>query len=139
MPFLKKVGSSFRNLRDRIRVSITVTKSNILFFLGVFLVVVLAILIRLSSILRGSLMIKAFDPWIQYYTARYISEHSFYEFFTWHDYKSWFPDGIERFSLRPGLPFTAAAIWALLNFIGIPISIYDVCYFFPAFILDTKN
>jgi len=87
----------------------------------------------MSPILRGPTLIKAFDPWIQYYNAQYLSEHSLFEYFNWHDFKSWYPDGYPRDGLRPGLTFTVVGIYNVLNFIGIPISIYDVCYFFPAF------
>jgi dolichyl-diphosphooligosaccharide--protein glycosyltransferase len=103
-----------------------------LFFLAIFMVVFLAILIRMSPILRGPRLIKAFDPWIQWYNAEYLSEHSLYEYFTWHDYKSWYPTGFYRGILRPGLTFTVVIIYKILTFFGIPVSLYDVCYFFPA-------
>ena len=106
---------------------------NILFFLALFLVVTLAIVIRLSPIVEGNYLIKAFDPWIQYYNAEYLSTHSVFEYFNWHDIKSWFPEGYDRGSLRPGLTFTVVIIYQLINSIGIPISLYDVCFFFPAF------
>jgi dolichyl-diphosphooligosaccharide--protein glycosyltransferase len=122
-----------RNFRDRVRTSINIKAQNILFFIAILLVVIIAILIRISPILRGPILIKAFDPWIQYYTAQYIADHELYEFFNWHDYKSWYPTGIARYKLRPGLPFTAAIVYSILNFFGLPFSVYEVCYFFPAF------
>jgi dolichyl-diphosphooligosaccharide--protein glycosyltransferase len=130
---MTKIGASFRNLRDRIRVAVNVKAENIIFFLALFLVVALAVMIRLTPILRPPLLIKAFDPWIQYYNAKYISEHSLYEYFTWVDEKSWYPEGRRRANLRPGLPFTAVVIFLILRFFGVPITIYEVCYFFPAF------
>jgi len=130
---MPKIGISLRNLRDRIRASVNVKADNILFFMALSLVVIVAIMIRLTPIIRGPLLIKAFDPWIQYYNAKYISEHSLYEYFTWHDEKSWYPEGKDRATLRPGLPFTAVIIFYILRFLGIPITIYEVCYFFPAF------
>ncbi len=133
MSFFKNIGTSIRDFYDRSRVSVSIKSKNVLFFFALVLVFVLALLIRLTPILRGSLMIKAFDPWIQYYSAKYITENGIYEFFNWHDYKSWFPGGIDRYALRPGLPFTAAAFWFILNSIGINVSIYHVCFFFPAF------
>lgn len=128
-----KIGTAFRNLWDRIRASVSLKAHNGVFFFALTLVVILAIMIRLTPLLRGPLLIKAFDPWIQYYNAKYISEHSLYEYFTWHDKKSWYPGGMDRSSLRPGLPFTAVVIYLILNFIGIPVTIYEVCYYFPAF------
>ncbi|MFX1453566.1 MAG: STT3 domain-containing protein, partial [Promethearchaeota archaeon] len=130
---MSKIAQSFRNIRDRIRASVNVKPENILFFMALSLVVIVAIMIRLTPILRGPLLIKAFDPWIQYYNAKYISEHSLYEYFHWHDEKSWYPQGRDRAYLRPGLPFTAVVIYKILTFFGIPVTIYEVCYFFPAF------
>jgi dolichyl-diphosphooligosaccharide--protein glycosyltransferase len=130
---MPKIGASLRNFRDRTRAAVSVKSQNILFFIALSLIFILAIAIRLTPILRGPTLIKAFDPWIQYYNAKYITEHSLYEYFHWRDYKSWYPGGIQRSQLRPGLPFTAATVYFILNFIGIPVTIYDVCFYFPAF------
>jgi dolichyl-diphosphooligosaccharide--protein glycosyltransferase len=128
----RRITNSFRNLKDRIRASVNLKSYNVLFFIALVIVFLLAILIRLSPILREPIM-KAFDPWIQYYHASYLSEHTWYEYFNWFDYKSWYPSGIRRANLRPGLIFTVVVIHQTLNSLGIPISIYDVCYYFPAF------
>ncbi|MFX1575186.1 MAG: STT3 domain-containing protein [Promethearchaeota archaeon] len=128
-----KIIASLRNLYDRIRTSISIKARNVLFFIAIFLIVVLAILIRISPILRGPNIIKAFDPWIQWYNAEYLSTHSIYEYFNWHDFKSWYPQGQYRGDLRPGLTFTVVIIYKIIRFFGIPVSLYDVCYFFPAF------
>ena len=129
---MSSIYSSLKNLKDRSRVSITLKTTNILLFLALFLVVVLAIFIRLSPLTSGNYLIKAFDPWIQYYNAEYLATHSIFEYFNWHDFKSWFPEGYTRGKLRPGLTFTVVAIYQVINFLGIPISLYDICYFFPA-------
>ncbi|MFX1376112.1 MAG: STT3 domain-containing protein [Promethearchaeota archaeon] len=127
-----KFISSLRNFRDRIRSSVSIKTKNVLFFIAIFMVVFLAILIRLSPAFRGPRLIKAFDPWIQWYNAEYLSEHDLYEYFNWHDFKSWYPTGYNRGSLRPGLTFTVVILHKILTFFGIPISLYDFCYFFPA-------
>lgn len=128
-----KIIASLRNIYDRIRTSISIKARNVLFFTAIFLVVVLAILIRISPIIRGPAVIKAFDPWIQWYNAEYLSTHSLYEYFNWHDLKSWYPEGLYRGNLRPGLTFTVVIIYKILHFFRIPVSLYDVCFFFPAF------
>ena len=128
-----KISTSLKNFRDRIRTSISVKTSNILFFVALFLVVTLAILIRLSPLIRGITLIKAFDPWIQWYNAEYLNEHTLYEYFSWQDYKSWYPGGYYRGGLRPGLTLTVVSIYRIFNFLGLPISLYNVCFFFPAF------
>ncbi|MBY9012403.1 MAG: glycosyltransferase family 39 protein, partial [Candidatus Lokiarchaeota archaeon] len=130
---MSKIYSSLKNLRDRARASITIKQFNILFFLALFLVVFLAIYIRLSPVVSGNYLIKAFDPWIQYYNAEYLSTHTIFEYFNWHDFKSWFPEGYDRANLRPGLTFTVVTIYQFFTSIGIPVSLYDVCFYFPAF------
>ncbi|HDZ19202.1 MAG TPA: hypothetical protein ENH75_12955 [archaeon] len=128
-----KIVSSLRNFRDRTRASISIKTSNFLLIAAIILIVTLAILLRLSPLIHGIRLIKAFDPWIQWYNAEYLSEHSFYEYFNWVDTKSWYPEGFNRGGLRPGLTFTVVAIYKIFNFFGVPVSLYDVCYFFPAF------
>ncbi|MFX0031929.1 MAG: STT3 domain-containing protein [Promethearchaeota archaeon] len=130
---MPKILSSIKNLRDRLRAGVTIKSQNVLFFIAISLVVILAIVIRLSPAYLGNNLIKAFDPWIQYYNAEYLSQHSLFEYFNWHDYKSWFPQGFNRYNLRPGLTFTVVIIYNFFNFIGIPISLYDICFYFPAF------
>ncbi|MFX1456691.1 MAG: STT3 domain-containing protein, partial [Promethearchaeota archaeon] len=127
-----KILASLRNFRDRIRTSISIKTRNVLFFTAIFLVVFLAILIRISPAFRGPLLIKAFDPWIQWYNSEYLSKHTIYEYFSWHDFKSWYPTGFYRGSLRPGLTFTVVSIYHVFNFLGLQVSLYDICYFFPA-------
>jgi dolichyl-diphosphooligosaccharide--protein glycosyltransferase len=130
---MSKIYSSLKNLRDRTRASITVKTTNILFFTALSLVLFLTVLIRLSPVASGNFLIKAFDPWIQYYNAEYLSTHSVFEYFNWVDIKSWYPEGYNRSNLRPGLTFTVVTIFQLINAIGIPVSLYDVCFYFPAF------
>ncbi len=128
-----KILASLRNFRDRIRTSISLKFSNALFFLAILFLVILAIVIRLSPLVRGITLIKAFDPWIQWYNAEYLDTHTLYEYFNWVDYKSWYPDGYFRGGLRPGLTFTVVIIHQIFSFFGLPISLYDVCFYFPAF------
>jgi len=130
---MSKIYSSVRNLRDRTRASITIKTYNILLFFALALVLFLAILIRLSPVVDGNYLIKAFDPWIQYYNAEYLATHSIFDYFNWVDFKSWFPEGYARGNLRPGLTFTVVTIFQIINSMGIPISLYDVCFYFPAF------
>ena len=127
------VATSLKNTKDRIRASVSVKTQNFLFFIALSMIVILAIVIRLSPLLRGGQLIKAFDPWIQWYNAEYLNTHSIYDYYNWIDLKSWYPQGYYRGALRPGLTFTIVAIYKIFAFMGIPISLYDLCYFFPAF------
>ncbi|MFW9969408.1 MAG: STT3 domain-containing protein [Candidatus Odinarchaeota archaeon] len=127
-----KISTSLRNFRDRLKTSVSLKTRNVLFFLAILLIVVLAIAIRLSPLVKGITLIKAFDPWIQWYNAEYLNSHSLYEYFHWIDTKSWYPLGVFRGGLRPGLTFSVVVIHKILNFFGLPISLYDVCFYWPA-------
>ncbi|MFX1571079.1 MAG: STT3 domain-containing protein [Promethearchaeota archaeon] len=128
-----KILNSLRNFRDRLRISISIKTTNFLFFSAILLLVALAIIIRCSPLIRGINLIKAFDPWIQWYNAEYLSTHSIYEYFNWVDTKSWYPQGFYRGGLRPGLTFTVVTIYNIFRFIGVPVSLYNICFYFPAF------
>jgi len=129
---MAKIINSLRNFRDRIRTGVNIKTRNVLFFTAICLVIILAIFLRITPIFRGPRLIKAFDPWIQWYNAEYLSDHTLYEYFNWRDYKSWYPEGYNRGSLRPGLTFTVVIIQKIITFFGVQISLYDICYFFPA-------
>ncbi|TXT59488.1 MAG: Oligosaccharyl transferase STT3 subunit, partial [Promethearchaeota archaeon] len=130
---MSKIIYSLRNIKDRIRANLTVRTQNILFYTALLLIVFLSIFVRISTITSGTNLIKAFDPWIQYYNAEYLSTHSLFEYFNWHDIKSWYPEGYQRANLRPGLTFTVVIIYKVLASLGIPISLYNICFYFPAF------
>ncbi|TXT64549.1 MAG: Oligosaccharyl transferase STT3 subunit [Promethearchaeota archaeon] len=128
------IVKSFKNLQAKINANVKVKKRNILLYVAIFLIFLLAIGIRLSPLIRGEMLIKAFDPWIQYYNAQFIADHTLYEYFHWHDLKSWnYNGGVDRFALFPGLNFTSVAFYKILNFLGFSVDVYTVCYFFPAF------
>ena len=130
---MSKIIYSLRNIKDRIRANLTIKTQNILFYVALFLIVFLSIFVRASTITSGTNLIKAFDPWIQYYNAEFLNNHSLFEYFNWHDFKSWYPDGYRRANLRPGLTFTVVIIYKALTFLGIPVSLYNICFYFPAF------
>ena len=122
----------FSDIRDRIKTSIRMKFESPFIVLALILVVALGILVRCSPIFRSEALIKAFDPWIQYYTADYLTDHTLYEYFNWHSTQFWYPVGVDRFELRPGLTFLTAGLYKVLTFFGINVTIFDVCYAWPA-------
>jgi len=94
-------------------------------------IVVLAIAVRCLPI-RWGVNLSGFDPFFQYRVTRYIVENGFKAWFTWHDHMSWYPHGrvIPKTSF-PGIPFTAAALYEILRFLGARVSVLQVCAFFP--------
>jgi dolichyl-diphosphooligosaccharide--protein glycosyltransferase len=95
------------------------------------LIVVIGVLVRILP-LRWGLYLSEFDPYQQYRLAKYIIDHSYYDWFTWHDNMSWFPWGRDAATTNyAGLPFTAAVLYNFAHSIGLNISLYDLCVLFP--------
>jgi len=94
-------------------------------------IIILAVAVRCLPI-RWGVNLSGFDPFFQYRVTKYIVENGFRAWFTWHDYKSWYPHGrlIPKTSF-PGIPFTAAAIYEVLRLLGVRVSVLQVCAFFP--------
>lgn len=85
--------------------------------------------------MRWGIYLTEFDPWMQFKEMNYVIERGwrgFIDFFTWHDYTSWYPHGrdIGRTAF-PGLPFMAAFLYHLLHGIGIEIDALELAAIFP--------
>jgi dolichyl-diphosphooligosaccharide--protein glycosyltransferase len=129
---VNKVQKWFDDIWDRIKTSVRVKPETVFIWLGLILTIALGVLVRLSPIFRGPPLIKAFDPWIQFHSTEYLVNNGMYKYFKWHSFQSWYPEGIDRFNLRPGLVFATAILYNILNFFGLQVSLYEVAYFWPA-------
>lgn len=90
----------------------------------------LAFFIRIFSVIRYESVIHEFDPWFNYRSTKYMAENGFDAFFSWNDFRAWYPFG--RFvggSMFPGLFVVSTTIHNLLHMIGIPIEIRNMCVF----------
>jgi len=77
--------------------------------------------------------LRALDPYAQLRETEFIIEHGLPAFFSYRDYMSWYPFGINLGSyLYLGLAFTGAFFYYLFQFLGFNISIHDVCAMVPA-------
>jgi len=86
--------------------------------------------IRLLAIETFGPVIHEFDPYFNYRATEYLDEHGAEKFFTWFDYKSWYPLGRPvGTTIYPGMQFTAVFIKNMLN--G-KMSLNDVCVYIPA-------
>ncbi len=95
------------------------------------LVAVIAAGIRLLPIRWGAYL-SEFDPYWHYHVARHVVNHGFASFFTWHDDKVWYPWGRDvAKTTYPGVPFATAALYLFLRALGVPVTLYQVCVFFP--------
>jgi len=134
---LKNIGSAFKSVFRKPKVEIKL--SNIVLYSGLALIFLVALLIRLFPAALFQPLLKAFDPWFQYRAAEYLVDNGLFSWFTWQDYQSWYPWGRDvSAGAFPGLPMAAAAVYHFLNSIGIPVDIYTVCFFLPAFLGATS-
>lgn len=94
-----------------------------------------AISSRLFSVVRFESIIHEFDPWFNYRATKYLVTHNFYKFLNWFDDKTWYPLGrVTGGTLYPGLMVTSSIIFNLLEKIGFPIDIRNICVMLaPAF------
>jgi dolichyl-diphosphooligosaccharide---protein glycosyltransferase len=92
------------------------------------LIYVLAFAVRLFSVLRYESMIHEFDPYFNYRTTLYLTEHGYAEFWNWFDHESWYPLGrVVGGTLFPGLMVTAALLHRLLRALSLAVHIREVC------------
>ena len=96
-------------------------------------IIVVACLLRVLPLQYGDYF-TAFDPLFQYRATKYVVENGYAAWWTWHDTLSWYPMGRNvPTTAYPGIPFTAAALYHLQKALGLNISLYNVCLYFPVF------
>jgi dolichyl-diphosphooligosaccharide--protein glycosyltransferase len=89
--------------------------------------------IRLHAIITYGRVIHEFDPWFNFRATQYLVDNGLEKFFKWFDYMSWYPLGRPvGTTIYPGMQMTSVAIWKVLNdFMGIEMSLNDICCFVP--------
>ncbi|MBM5805327.1 MAG: hypothetical protein FJZ49_04605 [Candidatus Verstraetearchaeota archaeon] len=120
-----KVPDSLKGLR--------IANMNLLVYATLFTIVLLAVAIRLLPMQWG-IYLDEFDPYFQYKSAKYIVENGFNAWYTWFDPTRWAPWGSSvPYEAQMGVPFTGAAIYLFLSFIGLNVQLFDVAVFYPVF------
>jgi dolichyl-diphosphooligosaccharide--protein glycosyltransferase len=95
------------------------------------MVVVLAVLFRAMRVQWGAYM-DAFDPLFQLRVTEYVVENGYASWFSWHDTMSWYPWGRNiATSSYPGVPFTGAFVYSVARALGLDVTVYQVCLYFP--------
>jgi len=102
------------------------------------LVFIAALMLRLLRLDLGIYLLDEFDPYFQYWMAKYVVERGwggFVDWFSWFkDLRFWYPHGRDVVHTAfPGLAFTAAFIYLLLSSIGLKLSLMEVCILLPPF------
>merc|ERR1712130_764818 len=91
-----------------------------------------AVDIRMFAIRTFGLVIHEFDPWFNFRATQYLADNGWAKFFKWYDYRSWYPLGRPvGTTIYPGMQIISVWSWRLLNYIGFPISLNDVCCYVP--------
>ena len=92
---------------------------------------IVAALLRILPLQYGAYF-TAFDPLFQYRATQHLVENGFGSWWTWIDTMSWYPMGKSvAYTSYPGIPIAAALLYLFQNALGLGISLYNVCLFFP--------
>ncbi|KAL6221085.1 hypothetical protein ACLB2K_008837 [Fragaria x ananassa] len=103
---------------------------NVLAFLILILIGVLAFSIRLFSVIKYESVIHEFDPYFNYRVTQFLTKNGIYDFWNWFDDRTWYPLGrVIGGTVYPGLTLTAGTLWWLLNSLNIPLSVETICVF----------
>jgi dolichyl-diphosphooligosaccharide--protein glycosyltransferase len=103
---------------------------NVLAFLILLLIGVLAFSIRLFSVIKYESVIHEFDPYFNYRVTQFLIKNGIYDFWNWFDDRTWYPLGrVIGGTVYPGLTLTAGTLWWVLNSLNIPLSVETVCVF----------
>uniref|UniRef100_A0A7S1U4D8 dolichyl-diphosphooligosaccharide--protein glycotransferase n=1 Tax=Phaeomonas parva TaxID=124430 RepID=A0A7S1U4D8_9STRA len=99
----------------------------------------LAFFIRLFAVVRYESVIHEFDPYFNFRTTKYLASEGFMDFLNWFDDRGWYPLGRTiGGTIYPGLMYTAAVLYWLLNFLNISVNIRNMCVFLaPLFAANT--
>jgi dolichyl-diphosphooligosaccharide--protein glycosyltransferase len=114
---------------------VQIGKANVLLYLSIILIFIIALVIRLFPAIRFASELRALDPYAQFKAARYIVENGLPAYFNWHETMSWYPNGVYMGPyLLLGTPMAGAFFYYVFQFLGLNISIYDTCVLVPAII-----
>ena len=92
-----------------------------------------ALIVRLFPVLVAQPVVKAFDPWFQLKITQHVVENGFQSFFNWFDTSVWYPWGRDiAKTTYPGIPFTTALLYELLQWMGINVELVYVAIIMPA-------
>ncbi|KAI8022624.1 Dolichyl-diphosphooligosaccharide--protein glycosyltransferase subunit STT3A [Camellia lanceoleosa] len=103
---------------------------NVLSFLILLLIGLLAFSTRLFSVIKYESVIHEFDPYFNYRVTQYLIKNGIHDFWNWFDDRTWYPLGrVIGGTVYPGLTLTAGTMWWILNSLNIPLSLETVCVF----------
>ena len=113
---------------------ISMERASLVRGLSLLLIVLIAFLVRIAPYFFYPMVLKAFDPYMQYRLAEHMLKYGIFSFFNWYDTMSWFPYG--RFYVKtayPGTPLSAVLLYYFFKYVlGLNVTLLSVAYFQPA-------
>ncbi len=99
------------------------------------IILLIAFAIRLLP-MRWGFHLSEFDPYVHYRSAEYVVNNGFWAWSTWYDEKRWYPNfqgkGMPVYkALSPGVSFTGAFFYKIIQMLALPISLYEFVVIFP--------
>jgi dolichyl-diphosphooligosaccharide--protein glycosyltransferase len=125
---LSKLGGGIKLLKNlRFKIS-----HDLILQISILLIILLiAFGIRLLP-MRWGFHLSEFDPYAHYRSAKYVVDKGFLAWFSYHEDKSWYPYGVDVYRvLFPGVSFTAAFLYKILQLLAIPIAFFEFAVIFP--------
>ncbi|MEM2321368.1 MAG: STT3 domain-containing protein [Candidatus Bathyarchaeia archaeon] len=121
-----------------------VTHSSLIKSSLILMIIILAAGLRLLPIQWGSYL-NEFDPYYHYYTAKYIVENGLPSFYSWRDWRGWWPYGRYIPGLANlGLSLSVVTLYKLFHILGVPLAsapnpldplhsdpLFNLCTIFP--------
>lgn len=121
-------------IKDRLLKGLSVfkvSKKSVLKFLSITLIFVIAFMIRAFPIIKYGYGIRAYDPYVQRYTAQYIENHGLKAFFMLLDTQSWVPWGRQLGTFYIGVGGVGALFHSILMVLGFDVSLLTVVALVP--------
>jgi dolichyl-diphosphooligosaccharide--protein glycosyltransferase len=130
---LKAPASRLRALAKRVKVE------RLLVAATLCVVFAASLALRLLRLSYGYNLLDEFDPYFQYWMAKYVVDRGwagFAEWFSWFkDPRFWYPYGRDVVHTAfPGVAFTGAFIHLFLTSLGLKMDLMTTCAFLPAFL-----
>ena len=101
---------------------------------GIITALYAAYVFRIQAIKKYGTIIHEFDPYFQYRAAHHLLTQGWRKFFTWYDYRSWYPFGRSvGTTTYPGLQLTAVTLHGIRKWLGGRwiMSLNDICCYIP--------
>ncbi len=126
---------AIKSFFNKYLIDIKISRDTILKILFLTFLYIIALLMRLYPYLVNEAYIRAYDPYIQYYAAKYIEQHGLLNFLSSYSTNFWYPWGKY---LGEGLfliiPVAGVLFHKLLLLLGFNVDLFTAVALMPAFV-----